>query len=592
MNRQQTAPAGRAPARRWTATGALAAAALVVAMLPTGAAGAAAEPMDVGRAPSSTTVTLTIKGGAGKTLLLLSRTGQTLATKAITSATAPVTLTVPKTRAKSLAGASLHLIHSATAKAANRGEYFGPVTLGWKSGTTRVNATRVFTRIKATTATAISLGTVQVASPTARQGYAYAVASQPEADSTVSSQVRASAGRPCGVGNYGLSKACGPLSAPGRSGRSGRDNPPIGDVSADASLGGDKDDDGIPNAFDVNDDGDTTIDSADSTTPIPAIVPELASGALCAPVEFRIFTNFKATQPRFAGTLNYYGPGAFEATKDRSANAIEGTMSMVFNHITQVCGSNVVKTELKGVGVPYAPSDYTVLGAVCNTGDYQWLIGQGRMCGPGNFVDSYEFAAPYDFTATTMPSGQDTFMMRLTTADGKQFEFTSSAGFVFVTHPMLVAYSINSGEFTNVDYSQTAASPDGVGLEADPAISIGADDVLSLRFYRPQRLRIDGEVSASDYVDLGGFRYSFDVPNLAGVRCDAQSVTDTTMPTDTATVSDPADAPTLTLEVNLGDCVRASGTTWTSGAGDMDVMVQPQGPGGNSAQKIRITRLN
>ena len=63
-------------------------------------------------------------------------------------------------------------------------------------------------------------------------------------------------------------------------------------VANDDLLGGDKDDDGIPNAFDVNDDGDATVDSADSSTPAPQVGVE---DSACAKVEFKIFTNINST---------------------------------------------------------------------------------------------------------------------------------------------------------------------------------------------------------------------------------------------------------------------------------------------------------
>ena len=52
-------------------------------------------------------------------------------------------------------------------------------------------------------------------------------------------------------------------------------------------------------------------------------------------------------------------------------------------------------------------------------------------------------------------------------------------------------------------------------------------------------------------------------------------------------------APILTLHWNLEDCygVAPRNATWVAGASDFDLQVEPSGPGGNSAQKIRVTYL-
>ena len=135
--------------------------------------------------------------------------------------------------------------------------------------------------------------------------------------------------------------------------------------------GGDADDDGIPNAFDVNDDGDAKVDSADSVTPEPNVTGSSTDAATCeAAASFHIFTNYKATAPNFADTLNFYGTGIHGATDASIFTQVAASMSMVFSPITQVCGDAVTKMEIKGVGVSYAPADYAEVTAG-STGDIQ-----------------------------------------------------------------------------------------------------------------------------------------------------------------------------------------------------------------------------
>ena len=581
-------------------------------------------------------VTATVKGGKNLTVLLISGSGRLLASKKVTGTNQKITLKSPATA--SIGGTSLQLVNST---GASKGSYFGPVTIGHK-GKSSTSASRVYTRLKQSISTSVKLGTLTIKKVGAgKQGYAVASATSSSADTSVGAQVSASKGRPTGVGTFGKTSGvaiksygvsamaagdpcttpnvgtCGPDSReigppngnpvnPPNAGQPNAGQPNAGQpnvgqpnagqptqqgsvVTKDDTLGGDKDDDGIPNAFDVNDDGDAVLDSADTSTPAPKVAVDDGTKD-CSAVDFKIFTNYKATQGGYAGTINAYAPGAFKATKENIASTITKSMTMVFSPITQVCGSNVVTTELKGNGVAYAPTDYVSLsGGVCNTGDYQWAIGQGFICpGAGNKT---AFGG-YTFTGSDLPTGQDTFTMRVTTADAKSYEFTSSIGFVFVTHPMFVEYSTDGTNFTKVDYNNSTPGPDGARI-TEPTISVGQAQTLYLKVLRPQRLAMDGE--AGEFYDLGGFKYTPDIPNISGVgKCDAMTVTDSGMASDT--VLDTGKPTTVLLTWAIGqkcftESTKTPKPTWTPGASDFDVQVEPSGPGGNSAQKIRITLL-
>lgn len=569
--------------------------AAVAASLATFLAVAAPVDASVSKSAGKTySVTTTIKGGKNLTVLLVSANGQTLASKKVTRTSQKVTL--KSVRVSTAAGATLQLVSTAgTAK----GEYFGPVVLGWK-GKKSTSASKVYTKLKKPS-TKISLGTMSVkrVKGSTKQGYAVLTKSSRLADSSTSAQVKASKGRPKGVGTYGKTKsvasteygvsATGMLQVPNPPNPSPSPQQPsqgqdLGAVSKDNTLGGDKDDDGIPNAFDVDDDGDGKEDSSDADTPVPAAAANDGSKD-CSAVAWRIFTNFKATQLNYQGTINAYGSGNFEATQANIADAITKTMSMVFAPVTQVCGSNVTATYLKGNGAPYAPTSYVKLGSACSTGDYQWLIGSGRMCSTDQ--TGYDFGSKYTFSGSDLPSGQDTFSMKVETADGKSYEFTSSPGFVFVTHPMFVSYDTGAGE-QQVAYGQPSVN-----------ITIGQSTELTLKMFRPQRLAIDGE--SGTYYDLGGFKVSPDIPNGISQaspgqpgqpsqgpgKCDSQMVTDTVMTADTPVNT--ASKPTLTIKWKIGDCFTQKGVAWSAGQLTVDIQVEPSGPGGNSAQKLFLT---
>ena len=609
----------------------------IVAVAPVGASALSKQ-----GAATSYTVTATLKNAKNLTVMLVGKSGRLLATKSIPS-NGKVSLKTPKI--SSIAGATLQLVNGKAS--ASKGDYYGPVLVGWK-GAKLSSATRVYTRLKTSTKTTLALGTITVTSVTKQQGYAAVAKASTLADSATKTQVRAVKGKPSGVGNYGKASSsklsaygvhaqapgdpCSPKGSPTCSpdgkelgaptGQPANNQPannqpannqpannqpannqpannqpangaPNGELAEGATveddklLGGDADDDGLPNAFDVNDDGDTKTDSADSETPEPKVTGD--ESGTCAAVEFNIFTNFKATQPGFAGTINAYGTGAFLADATTIPKAIGNTMSMVFSPIATVCGSDVTKSELKGIGVPYAPEEYVSLGDKCNTGDYQWTIGNGKMCGSSKFSDGYTF------TLADLPSGQDTFSMRVTTADEKQYEFTASAGFVFVTHPMLLGYKVGEAK-GSIDYSKGTSGPEGTAVDA-PNISLKVTDTLSLSFYRPQRLAIDGETGFGTdkpaFYDLGGFKYIPQLPGSVG-QCDALSSTDDVIAIDTP--SDTTTKPTMELSWALGaKCfgVQPKNAAWILGQwqGGIDITVMPTGPGGNSGQKVYIIGL-
>lgn len=556
-------------------------------------------------------LTATVKGAQNMAVLLVSAKGQTLASASISKSSQKVTLKA--SGVTSTKGATIQLVSGSAAS--GKGAYFGPAVIGWK-GTKSGSASKVTSKLKASSSTKISLGTLQVkkASATAKQGYAVALAASKLADTSTGALAKANKGKPSGVGTYGKDQSvssgdftvslasvnaagCTPVGTPTCDPQG---NPIGGAVSAATSdddlLGGDKDDDGIPNAFDVNDDGDALVDGADADTPAPKVGAESATGD-CAAMDFRIFTNLKATDGDYAGTLNAYGSGNFQATADRSAAVVGKTMTMVFQPISSVCNSQVTARYLKGNGVSYAPSDYVKLGNTCGTGDYQWYVGAGRMCdsNPAS-TNGFAFGSQHTFSGTDLPTGQDTFTMKVETADGNSYEFTSSPGFVFVTHPMLVSYDNGSGYSGNIPY----------GTVNIPAIQVNKATDLTLTMFRPQRLAFDGEDGSAEgaYYDLAAFKYTPDIPNgimgssgpgggqpltQAPGKCDALTTKDSTMTDDTRVNT--ATKPMITLKWRLSQCLTARNITWTAGYLTVDIQVEPTGPGGNSAQKLWVQLL-
>jgi hypothetical protein len=439
------------------------------------------------------------------------------------------------------------------------------VILGWAS------KTKVYNEITIKSGKTVDFGIINLKTVTSKQGYGLAAKSSKNI--VTSRYVKASNYKPLGVGNYGK-KNLATLSA-----RS-YDVTTFGADATASFVGADTDSDGITNQFDVNDDGDAKVDMADSTTPMP---PNNPVGTSCeTAASFWIFTNFKSTQLTMQDNINAYGAGTHEATSERITTQLTNTLSMVIQPVRQVCGEDVVKTELKGIGVPYAPASFVDIGTPGMTNDFQWQIGAGMISGnqiaglPTNRGDGQH---GWNFTATTEISGQDTLVQRVTTTSGKTYEFSATAGFVFVTHPLPVRYKVDAGPWQS--FLDNATYGDNNHIALTPTSSV------QLEIYRPQRLAIDGETGT--FYDLAGMRYTPDIPNAGAGKCDSLTTVDTSMTTDTAI--DTATKPVFVLTWTIKTCFDARSLSFPVNPFDIDIQVEPAGRGGNSAQKIGFARI-
>lgn len=521
-----------------------------------------------------------ISGAKGKTVLLIANTGKVLGSQAISKS--PTTLKITSnSKTSNLSGATLQLVTT------SGGDYYGPVVLGWSS------KTKVYTQFgtKPTSKGKYAVGNLSVKGITPLQGYAKAAKSlSPSKKQVKNSVTKAVNYKPVGVGTYG--KAPGGTNAQAflSNLRNFNGASLVGDFDIRNAIaddqkfdGGDADGDGLPNAFDVNDDGDGKLDQADTNTPSPNI------GANCeVAASLNVFTNFKSTGLNFAGNVNRFGSGSFEATDANIATAMTSTLSVVMSNVQNVCGSPVSKTYFKGVGsVPYAPKEYVDITGYAGT-DYQWTVGDGKIGGrqvPG--LSSYAFTAPNEI------SGQDALVMKVVTADGKEYEFASSMGFVFITHPQPKSFTVGAGSAENVTYSGSSATF-GVnathnGQSGTNFMAVGSGpSQLKIEFRVPQRLAIDGE--SGKYWNLGNMDYFPDIPNGFGGsgggpgKCDAQKNT------DTRADSEATSEVTFIATFDLGRCFTDRGQAWTPGSTlAVDLQVVPITGGGNSAQKIGLT---
>ena len=517
-------------------------------------------------------IKMNVLSGKNKTILLIGPAGNIWGSADVSSDSEDVSLTTADP-ISSLAGGTLQLV---TRDADNpndlsEGRYFGSVVLSWK-GSKRASAAEVYTTFKDTgNSYVIDLGKVSVIEIDKDNSQGYAIPNVASSYADLAIKIKAIKGMPGGTKADGK----GSVNAPKNSDSSPKNT---------AMPGMDFDLDGIPNAFDVDDDNDGILDNTDRHNPKFNPITDITN-PLCVAKKFGVFTNLKATDPDLVGAINFYGTGAHKADDLSISKALTNTLVYVFQPITPICGMNAVKYEIKGFSIPYAPADYVEMFSNPGTKDIQWMVGSGlNQDQPSNHV----VTTPYTFTSPGDISGVDTFSERVTTSTGATFEYTGTPNFVFVTHPMLESYKVGSAsKTTTVQYSLRA--PQG---SASNRISVASGEKITVNIYRPQRLGLAGE--PAKYYDIGQMSWYFDIPNGPGGvgtgpgRCDSQKKEDIGF-FDTPVATGPRPKPKLTMTVDIDKCFSAKGMSWSGGNLDIDIQVATES-GGNSAQKLYVIR--
>ena len=497
-----------------------------------------AVPLLLALAPAARAATVTVQGtlaGApGSTIEVVGRDGVAVSQRV--PASGRFRLHVDRARAR---GATLQLV-------GRDGRYFGPVVLARSAGKAFV----------ALGGRSLSLGTVKL-----HAGFALAV--RPAARRGLSTSfVRADRhGKPLGAGRLGLvATSAGAKSAQGEGGS------PTG--------GADPDRDGVPSAFDADDDGDLRLDAVDTGTP--------SSAGL-----------FSTLFLGFASALNA-NAGATADQIDPVLSA-EGNFNLVFFFDTGA---------LRGASASGAHVDCFEL-SYCRQGSGTALLGGVSESSPSlprgsRWVDYNPDGSGFPNLEPISMGGRPVFAAgvapRATTSqmrpgDTYNVVFRTGAGDVtvptalsayFVTTPAIVSYA-SGGPETRLSYPLPPGSPgccgQGEGTPDGNPIVLQSER-LTLTFWRPQRAAIPGAESGA-FTDMGGLSYGV-VPGVPGssgeFSCAGQysglSSTLTAQPStgirpeegallfplrDSARDAAPAPDRTLSFTVDLGACLRAAG---------------------------------
>ena len=447
-----------------------------------------------------------------------------------------------------------------------KGVYAGPIVVGAKT------PTKAIVGVKAGAA----LGTISV-----RTGYARPKAAISRRLLNPAWTARAKKGAPIGAGVFGRVRSA----AKGPSG-----------------AGRDQDADGLPGAFDVDDDGDLVLDNferrsggslraraaADPPMNPPPMNP--AAPRPGAASGFRIFSNFKLD---LAQSLNANAAAVTDAQIDAAmASAQTLAIQVAPGSVELDCGG-LSYCSLGGTGTALEGAR-PFPAAFDGDGDGFGLLAAGP---------TGDFQLRTGAKAADIGSG-DAFVQRIT-SDGAETQLPGILNYAFSTTPALTSW--RSG-----DASGSITYPAAVGTPGTPGNAIpvaGAGDaIVSMTFWRPQRRPIAGSGEGGDWVDIGRLKYTADVPNApqgtgAGPgpgpgNCPANSYSSmsSTLSAGGDGVVDGAGdqassaANTLTFSVNLTQCLAKAGLGWAPGQ-VLQVDIQARSEfGDNAAQKISFVR--
>ena len=483
---------------------------------------------------SAATVSGTLKSGKGYTIVVVQSNGKAKKLK-VTS-----TKGTFKVTGVTLSGASINLISST-------GKYWGPVVLAG-------SGTKVYETIKGSGD--LALGTV-----TRKTGYAVAVAPETRYQTGAAYSVKAAKGKPVGASKLGRVKV-----GNGTSTLAGYNGP-----GKDADL------DGIPGAFDIDDNGNLILDNVDRTgregkrlarvrafgpalrdicpTPdqpqpagcTPPTPPSSGGGTssattASAPTEFKLFSNFKLTDRTSINAniaaitdLNLLIAAAVPTTVTLATQVIGGATATLDCLGNVYCVSHTVGSATYPL-VNFAAATFTGTYldlATGSTGDAQ--------ISPG--------AAPADIGAG------DAFIEMVGSNS-----YPGTLNFVFNTAPALASYNVGSGVQT-VTYDASGVAALGMSQAAPITLAAGATS-LTVTFWRPQREALSTETGS--WTDIGGLTYRADTPNAplgstkrSCVGAYSAATSNGAVVATTAT-SDGVLDPALDAEANVGNTI-----SWT-----------------------------
>ena len=472
----------------------------------------------------------TVKGGKGMKISAIGLDGT--ATTASIKSNGAFKLSVPSSRAKN---ATLHLI-------SGNGDYYGPVVLARsKSKTTG------YTRLNNKT---VNLGTISKKTGFAIVGTTPASGTYSTKAGTV--KVAKKTGAPLGAGKLGLVKVAssaaelsrkGEMQSGGGNGSGGGGQQGGGQQFSPTdpcgtAVGGDCDKDGVPNAFDVDDNGNLTIDMTDAVS-VASTAKLLTYSDVRPSIGNTINANAGATPEQinaFLGSTNAQTPTGLALTFYYSSEDLIGQSSGTLTSVWATCGTGAPWCA-PGTGTATVSgfSEFPqILPDVAQFGSVSWGAYTGSTCAtqgqpcqpsatpsPGNgFQSSSQQGAPAGssvWTAFTKPNAADT--LGTVNADSVLTLNYRGNGVTQSQKPIAISpYFVTTPAITNVTTGATSRALSypytaNEGTSRSNGFQLGADGNLSLTLWRPQRLALPGE--AGQFYDVGGLHYGITLDSIS-----------------------------------------------------------------------------
>jgi hypothetical protein len=313
--------------------------------------------------------------------------------------------------------------------------------------------------------------------------------------------------------------------------------------------GGDTDGDGVPNAFDIDVDGDKVLN------PLERGGAKIAQAKPQAPAGFN---NFSQLFLELDHTVNA------DAGQTDIDTAVADNLELVLLQVP-------AGTTLDCGGLSW-----------CSAGGTGMAQGDPRINIPGTpyqggampLNDRGEFRLLPHATTAKIGSG-DTMIER--TPDGR--ELPGSLAFVFNTVPAIQHWTDGAGNTLNFSYPAPLGTPGTRTSPAEIAAGANGDYTLTLTFWRPQRRAIASAGEGDGFIDIGGLGYQVNVASFVQGAPGGMSPQCGEKFSDTAPdrAADPANL--LTMTVNLSACARSRGQSLGAGQNViMDLAAFPADP--------------